>query len=436
MTAKCIQTRTSPARAYVAPCRVLFAAMLAFALSVTLGACSNSDCAWDDTCGEFDYLPLDDTKYPYVGIPRIVIKTDDGSDVSSQIIEIPAKLQVWGATEPESGVMELTIRGRGNTSWETMPKKSYKIEFAEKQAILGMPEDRDWALVSNFADKSLMKNFLAYQLAADLGMRYAPRCRFVELYLNRDYLGVYLLTETIKVAEHRVNIPKTNDSYLVEITQHPDSTDKTFVVHAPKDTSEQVQQTLREHTDKFDEFLETIEMYEKSDLADWLDIEECTKHYWVQEFAKNPDATGVASLYFTWVKGSKIRMGPVWDFDLAFGGHSDDSIINPDDWYIRRGYWHSFIFRDLTASRSRVYYWRNNKEKFAHVLDAIDSLQAQLQGAAENNFKKWKILKNTEYEYHRQAYGSYEEAVDDLKKWTRKRYEWIDGEMSVSKRAY
>ena len=171
-------------------------------------------------------------------------------------------------------------------------------------------------------------------------------------------------------------------------------------------------------------------------MADWLDIEECTKHYWVQEFAKNPDATGVASLYFTWVKGSKIRMGPVWDFDLAFGGHSDDSIINPDDWYIRRGYWHSFIFRDSTASRSRVYYWRNNKEKFAHVLDAIDSLQAQLQGAAENNFKKWKILQNTEYEYHRQAYGSYEEAVDDLKKWTRKRYEWIDGEMSVSKRAY
>ena len=55
---------------------------------------------------------------------------------------------------------------------------------------------------------------------------------------------------------------------------------------------------------------------------------------------------------------------------------------------------------------------------------------------AENNFKTWKILQNTEYAYHRQAYGSYEEAVDDLKKWTRKRYEWIDGEMSVSKRAY
>ena len=83
-----------------------------------------------------------------------------------------------------------------------------------------------------------------------------------------------------------------------------------------------------------------------------------------------------------------------------------------------------------------MYYWRNNKEKFAHVFDVIDSLQAQLQGAAENNFKKWKILRKTDYEYHRQAYGSYEEAVNDLKKWIRERYEWIDGEMSVSKRAY
>ena len=436
MTAIHSQTRPSPVRAHAAPSRVLFAAMLAFALAMTLGACSNSDCAWDDSCGEPEYLPLDDTKYPYAGIPRLVINTDGERDVSSQITEIPATLQVWGASGPETGVMELTIRGRGHTSWETMPKRSYKIEFTEKQAMLGMPEDRDWALVSNFADKTLMKNFLAYRLATELGMRYAPRCRFVELYLNRDYLGVYLLSETIKVAEHRVNIPKTNDSYLVEITQHPDSVDKTFLVHSPKDASEQVQQTLREHTDKFDEFLETIEMYETSDLSDWLDIEECTKHYWVQEFAKNPDAAGVASLYFTWLKGGKIRMGPVWDFDLAFGGHSNDSVINPDGWYIRRGYWHSFIFRDSTASRSRVYYWRNNKEKFAHVFDVIDSLQAQLQGAAENNFKKWKILRKTDYEYHRQAYGSYEEAVNDLKKWIRERYEWIDGEMSVSKRAY
>lgn len=95
-------------------------------------------------------------------------------------------------------------------------KKSYKIEFAKKQSMLGMPKDKDWALIANHYDKSLMRNFIAYRLSSALGAYYAPRCEFVELYLNGEYLGVYLLTETIKVSKNRVNIPKDDNSYIVE----------------------------------------------------------------------------------------------------------------------------------------------------------------------------------------------------------------------------
>ena len=83
-----------------------------------------------------------------------------------------------------------------------------------------------------------------------------------------------------------------------------------------------------------------------------------------------------------------------------------------------------------------MHYWRENKEKFSSTLYAVDSLYALLQGAARNNFKKWKILQSTEYLYHRHSYDSYEEAVEELKKWIKERYDWIDGEMSVSERAY
>ena len=85
------------------------------------------------------YLPLTDTEYPYAGIPRIVIETENRSPVKDRKNEIPAKLQIWGENSPESEVMDLTIRGRGHTSWSGMPKKSYKIEFTNKQAMLGMP---------------------------------------------------------------------------------------------------------------------------------------------------------------------------------------------------------------------------------------------------------------------------------------------------------
>lgn len=448
MTAKQPQAHSSPIRPIAAACGAMFVA--AIALAAIFAGCSNSECVWDYCCGDTDYLPIDDSEYPYAGLPRVVIETENLRKVKDRENEIPAKFQIWGESEPESGVMEMTIRGRGNTSWQAMPKKSYKIEFLEKQEILGMPEDKDWALVSNFADKTLMKNAIAHRLATKLRVRYSPRYRFVELYLNRQYLGVYMLIETIKVAKHRVNIPKTSDSYLAEATLNPQPTDRTvyseafhkdsldmfFIVHHPKNASDESIKTFEQHINEFETYLKTKKPFERDDIDEWLDISECTKHYWVQEFTKNPDAKGYSSLFFTWVKGSVIRMGPEWDFDLAFGGHSNDTTNQSDLMYIKGGYWHSSIFTDNKAAESRVHYWRENKEKFSSTLYAVDSLYALLQGAARNNFKKWKILQSTEYLYHRHSYDSYEEAVEELKKWIKERYDWIDGEMSVSERAY
>ena len=98
-----------------------------------------------------------------------------------------------------------------------MPKHSYKLKFTEKQSLFGMPKDKEWALIANYADKTHLKNFITYKLANWLGDEYSPRTQFVELYLNRSYLGLYLLTETPKVSKNRINIPQTDDSFLIEI---------------------------------------------------------------------------------------------------------------------------------------------------------------------------------------------------------------------------
>ncbi|WP_173475994.1 CotH kinase family protein [Fibrobacter succinogenes] len=141
---------------------------------------------------------------------------------------------------------------------------------------------------------------------------------------------------------------------------HPDSLDMSFAVHHPKDASDEALDTLQQHIKKFEKFIKAMKTYEPNDLGKWLDINECTRHYWVQEFTKNPDAKGYSSLYFTWVKCGPIRMGPEWDFDLAFGGHNNDTTNQSDNMYIKIGYWHSYIFRDFDAAKSRVYYWREN----------------------------------------------------------------------------
>lgn len=87
-------------------------------------ACSNSDLPGDalnnstlENEGIREYIPLDDTENPYVGLPRIVIETENFQNIRNRDVDVPARMQVWGANSPESNVMNLTIRGRGNTTW-------------------------------------------------------------------------------------------------------------------------------------------------------------------------------------------------------------------------------------------------------------------------------------------------------------------------------
>ncbi|MBR6450655.1 MAG: CotH kinase family protein [Fibrobacter sp.] len=387
-----------------------------------------------------DSFKPNDKEYPYANIPRIVIYTENQQKIKDRETEIPAKLQIWGKKKAETEIFDLTIRGRGNTSWTDMPKKSYKIEFEKKQSMLGMPKDKDWALISNYADKTLMKNYLMYHLSADLGAYYAPRCEFVELYLNQEYLGVYLLTETIKIGKNRVNIPKDTNSYIVEKTKkyhdddqlffsyvmESDSSGVSFHVHNPKKASYNVLSTIKNEIEKFEKFLKTIQENKDNNIRQRLDVMECVKHYWVQEYSKNPDAASHSSIYFTWVKNDLIRMGPVWDFDLAFGGHRNESVVKPEKWHIKAGYWHSYIFKDSIANQARLDFWKENRSIFVEVIDVADSIRLLLNDVAKNNFKRWNVLKSTEYVFHRHSYDSYKDAVEDLKDWIRIRIKWID----------
>ena len=398
---------------------------------------SSSSKEMSSSSSEDETFKPDDAEYPYAGIPRIVIETEKRQEIKDRETEIPAKLQIWGEDKAESEILDLTIRGRGNTSWN-MPKKSYKIEFAKKQSILGMPKDKDWALIANYADKTLMRNYLAYRLSAALDVFYAPRCEFAELYLNDDYLGVYLITETVKIGENRVNIPKNDFSYIVEVDGKYKASEqvvfsdvltsnnkgKAFRVHNPKNASEAVLDSVQTHIQNFEKYLKTIKSGGDNNVDEWIDIDECIRHYWVQEFAKNPDAEFYTSVYFSWIKGDKIKMGPVWDFDLAFGNHSNDNINVVENWHIRK-YWYHFLFRDEVYKEKSDEFWALNHDFFVGVLDSIDVCGKKLNKAAQNNFKRWPILENTDLELGE----SYDEATDDLKQWIDKRMQWIDSQI-------
>ena len=368
-------------------------------------------------------------------MPRLVIETEDFTQIRDRETKIPAKLQIYGKDAPESDILELTVKGRGNSSFTGTPKPGYKIKFEKKQELLGMPKDKEWALIGNSADKTLLKNFITYKLAGWLGDEYTPRSKFVELYLNRQYQGVYQLVETVKVGEHRVNIPQSDSSFLLERgpTEHGgehfviSEQGTKFEIKSPKEPTDSSTALIKKALNQFESFLRSDNP--KGEITDYLDFEDYLRYYWIQELSKNMDGAFRRSIFLTWQKGDVIRLGPVWDFDVAYGNWETESLRSVTDWYIRPSGWNSLIFKREKYWQDAVRYWKDHRDFFATFPDSISKYAAELAPATRNEFKRWPVLENTENWTYKEAYDSYDEAVDSLNSWIKQRIEWIDNHL-------
>ena len=393
-------------------------------------------CYWAETESDPDHLPMDDSMYPYAGLPRIVIETEDFAGVRDRETEIPSHLQIYGEKAPESEVYELTVRGRGNSSFK-MPKYGIKLEFTDKVSLLGMPKNRDWALVANFGDKTHLRNYMMTRLSEWLGAKYTPRMQFVEVYLNRNYMGLYLLSETIKVGKNRVNIDENDTTFLLEKEDSKKFdppyvlTDNQYYYHikSPKNPSPETEKLLKNHLNAFENFMEDYYLHRANEIKNWLDVDDFLLFYWVQEYSKNEDGNYARSVFMTWKKGEPIHFGPLWDFDLAFGNASREQNQNPEDWYIRKYRLNYYIMQNSVVKEAALDYWNNHRKTFKALIDSIPVYRAIIEKAIDNEYRRWPVIGNTENWALKDPYDSYDEAVEVMTEWMKKRYQWIDNEI-------
>ena len=402
-------------------------AVLLFSLVMLL-----SGCFWESPEENPDYLPMDDSEYPYGDLPRVVIETEDFREIRDNETEIPARLQVYGDSLPETGVYELTVRGRGNSS-SKMPKYGLKLEFRDKVEMFGMPKNRDWALVANFGDKTHLRNYMMYRLSEWLGADYTPKMHFVELYLNRKYMGLYLFTETVKVGKNRVNIAKSDSSFLFEKEDSkkldsPYVTSEqgyTFHVKSPRDMTEESGKMLTDHLKEFENYLVNGGILWRDSPDSWIDMDDFLLYYWVQEFAKNEDGGFARSTFMTWEKGGLIHFGPLWDFDLGFGNASRKENRSAEDWYIRNYRWYRYIFKKAHVGTAAKDYWNENRTVFRDLIDSVPVYRRMISKAIHNEYRRWPVMGNTENWALKEPYESYDAAVDSMIQWMKKRYDWI-----------
>ncbi len=157
----------------------------------------------------------------------------------------------------------------------------------------------------------------------------------------------------------------------------------------------------------------------------YLDMESFVDWYLINEIAKNNDAVFFSSCYMNLVPGGKLKMGPIWDFDIAFGNVNYNNNQQPTGFYVKNSKWISRLFEDpafVTAVKARFAHYKANKMA---LLENINKKSVSLRWSIQEDNNKWNTLyNNTEPNYA--VVGSYNNEVQFLKDWINKRFDWLD----------
>jgi CotH kinase protein len=341
----------------------------------------------------------------------------------------------------------LEIRGRGNSTWD-MPKKGYRLKLASPGApVLNMPAERDWVLLANYADKTLMRAAVGFELSRRLGMAWTPRMRYVDLYLNGEFQGNYLLGEHVKVAPNRVNVspmlatdisePNVGGGYLVEadFLEYTSPTDIItytssgilFNIKAPGPINQTQVNYIGGYLQRVENALLSDNFSTSSGYPALIDTDTFIDWWIVKELVKDVDGPFRSSVYLYKDRNGKLKMGPLWDFDLSSGNVDYSTAADPTGWRIRvKSEWFLHLFKDK-AFRAKVYdRWKALKaNQIDTILPFIDQTEAALDASQRENFKRWDIL-GTYVWPNAVVLGSYPAEVGYLRDWLETRIRWMD----------
>lgn len=368
----------------------------------------------------------------------------------------------------------ITIRSKGHSS-RYFPQKPYKIETKDPSyansvdvSLLGMPADNDWVLYAPYDDKTLIRNVLAYQLSNDIG-RYASRTRMVQLVLNGDYRGIYVLEEKIKRGAYRVDIAKLKpedttgsqltggyifsadyadvagyDSWASNFLSCPSAaTPVAFAYCYPKasDINAPQKAYIAAYVDSFENALFNIYVYDTvNGYRHYIDVPSFIDFSIQQELAHHSDAYRL-SAYCYKEKDGKLFAGPMWDLNLAYGNSSiyDAPDVTTYMWNfpcpvnnpcLVPFWWKKLVTdtiyrQDLRCRYTNLRY--NGALDTGHIMGIIDSLTAMLQLPQQQHYQRWPFM-GMHLFLNNYVGNSYDDEIAWMKHFIRQRIYWLDAQ--------
>lgn len=365
-------------------------------------------------------------------IPELTITTTDPS-----IAEIPSKdyylegtLAVNGRGGYEGYTGKTEVKGRGNSTWG-YPKKPYRLKLNKKAEICGLGKAKNYVLLANHLDPTLMLNSVAFKIGRLLELPFTNHAIPVDVVLNGIYKGSYLLTEQIEVKENRVDLDE-NNSVMWELDSYWDDEPKfkstafnlPVMVKDPDLTTEQFEYWKKDFNAFTTQFAK--EPLEGNSYVDMIDIESVAKFLITFNLVHNMEINHPKSVFLHKERNGKYVMGPIWDFDWAYDyegtsnhfGRYNTPLFSSS----MNGVGTAFFQRFLQDSRVKTIYkrtWQDFKNnKLDALLQYVDDYAVMLKPSVERNSELWE---NTR---------SFDTKVKELKTWLKNRADYIDSEVS------
>lgn len=336
------------------------------------------------------------------------------------------------------------IKGRGNATWEEA-KKPYNIKFDKKTDLFGMGKAKKWTLLANYFDETLLRNVFSWEYAKAFGLYYSSEYQHVDLYINGDYLGNYVICESVEVGSERINIQDLEDlneeanpdvdedalpragtgkngavesgtvpgsakwveypaspadisgGYLMELELYKryDNEISGFVcdvgqpvvIKSPELATEaEVRYIHAIVNDAFNALHSPTGYNDKGKYyTDYFDMDALVNMYILQELSENLDAGVTSNFFYKAQNSDKLVFSPVWDFDHAYGDGEDrfgSNNGNPDSWWANGLSWpHLLVYN---AAYRHEDFRTAVRARWAEINDAnlITDVAAQVEAMA------------------------------------------------------
>lgn len=285
------------------------------------------------------------------GLPVVYINIDESkgtiaamNESEDHSVRCYGSVDILNTGDEDYENLELSfIRGRGNSTW-TFDKKPYAMKFEKSVDLLRMGKNKNWVLLANRLDPTMMNNSIALYMAEEFGMEYTPKGVPVDVVMNGEYLGSYLLAGQVRVGKTRVDIDELeqedNDpeditgGYLLAVGGQKEElpekminteNEMVFVCESPEfENGEYENEAQKEYITNYIQNLENAIMsdaendFSERTYTDFLDVDSAVDYWLLQEFMRNPDAFSTGSTYLYKKRGGKLFYGPLWDLDAAF----------------------------------------------------------------------------------------------------------------------